>query len=362
VARILALSPFSLEIAREEVDSGRSPDQILYGLNYFEQRGHTVRSIPSEQSPRLRKATQLIRRSPIPLGELDQQWAALRAMREVDLVYCPTQGVAQLLSFLRAAGRFDRPIVTVVHQADRGRLSRPRRPVTRAMLRGVDAYPAMTGPLVKELARIAGTEERTMPLKFGPDAHWYPRSAEIGRGVVAVGRSNRDFETFFRAAEQTHVPAWIVCREELAPQNAASSHIRVVTHRHGSGASMLGIAPRDLVDLYARARAVAIPLHDRWPWPLSGLTSMADALGMGKATIVTRNPWLDIDVEALGIGIWVRAGDVDGWREAITYLDEQPEVALEMGRRARALVDTGERSSATFASQLLEIFDRVLTR
>jgi glycosyltransferase involved in cell wall biosynthesis len=115
-----------------------------------------------------------------------------------------------------------------------------------------------------------------------------------------------------------------------------------------------------LTELYADARAVAIPLHVRWPWTVNGLLVLMDALGVGKPVIVTRNHLIDLDVEGLGIGIWVEPGDVAGWRGAIRHLDAHPEIALEMGQRARALVDSGERSSLTFAEEVLEIFDRVL--
>jgi phosphoribosylcarboxyaminoimidazole (NCAIR) mutase len=357
VARILVLNNYDLESTRQEVAAGRAPDHLLYGLNHFEARGHEVRVVAYGRSRRLRRAGAALRRFPIPLGDLDQQASVLRMAREADLVYCPSQNVAQSLAYLRAAGRFDRPIVWVVHHPlDRGRLSGPRRPVMRAMLRGLDAYPALSAPVAEELAAIAGTSQRTEWLKWGPDPEWYPHDGEVGRGVVAAGRTNRDFETFAQGASQTDVPVWIACPERFAPRGQWPANIRILSKADGTA-----LAYADLADLYARARAVAIPLHVGWPWPLNGLQSLMDALGVGKPVLVTRNPWIDIDVERLGIGIWVDPGDALGWREAIRYLDEEPQVAVEMGRRARALVDSGERSSRTFAEQVMAIFDRVLS-
>ena len=116
----------------------------------------------------------------------------------------------------------------------------------------------------------------------------------------------------------------------------------------------------EMVELYAQARVIAIPLNVGWPLWMNGLTSVMDALGMGKPMIITRHPLIDIDVEGLGIGICVDPGDVEGWHRAITHLHENDDVALEMGRRARALVDEGQYSSSAFAAQLTEIFERVL--
>jgi len=357
VARILVLNNYDLESTWQEVAAGRCPDHLLYGLNHFEARGHEVRVVPYERSRWLRRASETLRRFPIPLGDLDQQASVLRMSREADLVYCPSQNVAQSLGYLRAAGAFNRPIVWVVHHPlDCGRLSRPRRPVMRVLLRGLDAYPALSAPVADELAAIAGTAERTGWLKWGPDPNWYPQTAEAGRGVVAAGRTHRDFKTFARGAGQTDVPVWIVCPERSRPAGPWPSSVQMISDADG-----VALAYGGLVDLYSRARAVAIPLHVGWPWSVNGLQSLMDALGVGKPVIVTRNPWIDIDVERLGIGIWVEPGDAGGWRDAIRYLDEQPEVAIEMGRRARALVDSGVRSSRTFADQVMAVFDRVLS-
>ena len=82
---------------------------------------------------------------------------------------------------------------------------------------------------------------------------------------------------------------------------------------------------------------------------------------MGKPVIMTRNPYVDIDIEKEGIGRWVDPGDVDGWREAIQWFADHEEEARAMGERARMLVDNGLNSS-TFADQIMDIFDRILKR
>jgi len=334
VARILVLNNYDMRAARANVAAGHSPDHVLYGLNHFERHGHTVTVVPYERSQALKRASAALRRSPIPLGDLDLQASVLRAARDADLVYCPCQNIAHVLAYMRWAHVFDVPMVWVVHHPlDRGRLSRPRRPVMRALLRGLDGYPALSEPLARDLAAIAGSDERTGVVKWGPDPIWYPGSNGVGNGVVSVGRTNRDFETLARAADQTDIEC------------------RIVTS---------GMTHRALLELYAQARVIAIPLRVQWPWPMNGLQSLMDALGMGKPVIVTRNPWLDLDVEELGIGIWVAPGDVAGWRSAIRYVDQNPDVAAEMGGRARALVDEGHRSSASFAQQVMGMFERAL--
>jgi glycosyltransferase involved in cell wall biosynthesis len=111
-----------------------------------------------------------------------------------------------------------------------------------------------------------------------------------------------------------------------------------------------------LLEHLAQARAIAIPLERQQH--LCGITSLMDALGIGKPVIMTRNPQIDLDIEQLGIGIWVEPGDVEGWTRALTWFDAHPAEAMEMGARARALVDRGLNSRA-FANDVMDLFDRV---
>ena len=89
-----------------------------------------------------------------------------------------------------------------------------------------------------------------------------------------------------------------------------------------------------------------------------GLTTLVEALALGKAVITTDNPTFPIDVEKEGIGIKVPYGDVDGWIKAITYMSGHPEEVKEMGRKARLLAERTynlERCSKEVADVLLSL-------
>jgi glycosyltransferase involved in cell wall biosynthesis len=86
-----------------------------------------------------------------------------------------------------------------------------------------------------------------------------------------------------------------------------------------------------------------------------------DVLGMGKPVIMTRQPFIDLDIEAEGIGIWVDNGDINGWIRAMQYFENYPQQALEMGNRARKLAET-RMNSLFFANQVMDIFDSILER
>ena len=89
---------------------------------------------------------------------------------------------------------------------------------------------------------------------------------------------------------------------------------------------------------YRRAFAIAIPLTETED--LAGLTSLLDAMAVGKPVIMTRNKHIDLDLEKEGIGLWVKPGDLAGWQQAIAYLLAHPEEAAAMGDRGRRLCET----------------------
>jgi hypothetical protein len=357
VARILVLDGFGISGRRQAVDDGQMPDHMLLGVKHLERAGHTVEVIQTGRSGFWGTVSGAVARVPLPVGDLEQQRRVLRAASQAEALYAPGQARGIGLALLRSLGRFELPTVWLMHHPfDCGRLAWMRRPYMRRALRGIDRYPALTEPVARELRAFGRDNGRTRVLSYGPDPDWYPKPEGLGRGVIAAGNMKRDFETFARAQAQTHVPGWIVCARELEPQSSPGSRTQVLSHESGAGMPL-----ESLLALYAQARAIAIPLRIEWPWTINGLTSLADALGLGKPVIMTRNPLLDMDLEGLGIGITVEPGDVDGWRKAIEHLDQHPEVAAEMGARARALVDDGVCSSRTFGQELVQIFEEVLS-
>jgi glycosyltransferase involved in cell wall biosynthesis len=172
--------------------------------------------------------------------------------------------------------------------------------------------------------------------------------------VISAGRTGRDFVTFGRAVTQTTCPATIVC---------ASSYVSPEFKEFGPNVTVLAhpnpihYSYRDLLDMYVSAAAIAIPMVQTPA--LCGLTSLLDALGMGRAVIMTRNPLIDIDVEVEKIGFWIAPGDTQGWQRAVQFVADHPDEIAEMGRRARRIAE--ERyNSRLFAAKLLEIVDRAL--
>ena len=207
------------------------------------------------------------------------------------------------------------------------------RPLVSLMLSGISAMPTLSQAVATEANALA-RRPIARALRWGPDQDFYPPPQYPGHGILAAGRTGRDFSTFGRAATGASAPVTILTFRSAATPDFA---------QFGPNVAVLMpetfISYAETARMFAAARALAIPMVAQDG--LCGLTSLMDALGAGKAVIMTRNPLIDIDIEGLGIGKWVEPGDVSGWVDALRYFDENPDAAVEMGRRARKLVDDG---------------------
>jgi glycosyltransferase involved in cell wall biosynthesis len=353
MARLLVLNNYPLDILWEDVKRGATPDHLLFGINFLARAGWELTFPPVGDRGLGQVLNVLLRRArfPIPLGDLRQQQHAWKALNNCDVIYAASQTQAHMLSYLRAVGIVTPPIVCLAHHPlNRGRLIPLRDPFLRWQLEGTDAFPALSRTVCAQINAVAPGKSDV--ISFGPDANFYPKSDTAGRGLLAVGRTGRDFVTFGHGVSGSRAPAKIICLQKDVSQHFRSfqANVEILVQPD------YGWMPyAELIRHYASARALAIPLGNQVS--IAGLSSLADALGMGKAVFMTRHPLVDLDIEGLGIGRWIEPGDVDGWRNAADWIDDHPEDVLAMGRRARQLVDDG-LNSERFAQQLQAILER----
>jgi len=355
VRRVLVTTPLGL--AADGSWQYRQPDHYGFGVNRFRDHGYEV--VPAPVVTR-RSRLDALRRMPSGLGvrygDLARQAAAFMQQREIDLVYDPwdIKGDALLLAGLRACGALRRPLVAYVHSRPFPDTPTWQRLPRELFYSGCDALPAMSAWVAGELSARPRWARKTRVLLLGPDAGYYEPATAVGRDVVCVGKSLRDFETLGRAASHTTAHVHIVCPRSAVTRAfahfAKNVAVTTVDDRH--------LLPRSVVDAIIRdARAVAIPLSTTRL--MAGLWSLFDALGFAKPVIMTRHPAVPFDLEEGGVGRWVGLQDEAGWADALQYFEDNEDEAFTMGRRARALVDEG-LNSATFAEQMTRLFDDVL--
>jgi hypothetical protein len=194
------------------------------------------------------------------VGDLAQQRAALALRKSIGLVYCPMgQRHVLLLRYLHALKLFNVPIVCLAHHPiDPAALHSWRTPFVRLALRGSDALPSFSRVVSEAINALPNQAVASAAPSLGPDASFYSRADDLGHGVVAAGKMHRDWLTFATAAVRTDSPTTIICPRETAdPRLAAfADAVRVLSPKPGTVFSL-----RWLLEQYAHARVLAIPLH-----------------------------------------------------------------------------------------------------
>lgn len=318
---------------------GEYPAHHLWGAAHLKDFGIQTDILPFEKFPTLNNYWRLqkfLKLDQLGMRGLDQQIRALASCPH-DLIYSACQNHTFLLARLRALGILRTPVIAVIHHPV------AQGSAEKIFFTGHDRLICLSESVRQQL--LAGyaflDPEKVIKLDWGVDEAFYGDYREAGSDIsntipviVSAGKSNRDHDVLVTAASGLNCQVHIYCSEDSKPKvNPLPSNVVLTT-----GAKRANPASyRELVEVYKQAFAIAIPLNETDA--LAGLTSLMDALAVGRPVIMTRNPYIDIDIEALGIGIWCDTADDAGWRAALSRLLNNPAEAANMGRKARQLAD-----------------------
>jgi glycosyltransferase involved in cell wall biosynthesis len=147
--------------------------------------------------------------------------------------------------------------------------------------------------------------------------------------IFSIGLDKgRDFDLLMEATESLGQQLKIKAgRYDLPVDRARFPHVEVIDRF---------LPYREIRDLYDKASVVAITTYDT---PNAcGVTSLMEAMAMGKAVVVSNNPALAdyLPPPTVEAAIVVPIGDLAAVRRAIAFLLENPDKATAMGKRARA--------------------------
>lgn len=184
--------------------------------------------------------------------------------------------------------------------------------------------------------------------------YWTPGGVTEDRLIVSAGLEHRDYSTLFRAASDLDASVVVGAASNWS-RHRASGNVVPANIRLGS------FDYEGLRSLYARAALVVVPLKDIDNQ--AGVTTLLEAMAMGKAVVVTQTSGQTDVVEdrraaARGAlrqraasltrvladraglpveptGFYVAPGDADGLRAAMTYLLEHPEERARLGQAGR---------------------------
>lgn len=175
-------------------------------------------------------------------------------------------------------------------------------------------------------SRITVVGSRVDTTFFTPDAT-VPQKVQI----CSAGAINRDYDTLIEAARPLGVPLKIAADTAWAYSkgNAGTTPARPLPDfvEMRSWKTYL-----NLRGLYAESRVLVVPLARPI---LSGVTVALEGMAMGKAVIVTHNPYIEEFLEEGESGLFVPAGDVETLRKKLRNLLDHPDEAERLGARAR---------------------------
>lgn len=345
--KLLFVNDYPMDEAMMLWKRGEYPGHHLWGATHFEAHGIEFDIAELCERPALQKFGLRSKRS--FLESLERQLRMLLSSRKYDVIYSASQHSTWLLSWLRSRGLFRTPVVALVHHPLQGRLT------GRAFVEGHDRLLFLSEAAHQDTVRRYGKNSGKFEvLPWGVDLAFYRPALEggtPGRFFISAGKVNRDNDTLAAAFATMDFELDIYCSADTRPVLEPTTNVNV--HSHPSGH---GITYKNLLEEYKQSYAIAICLKDTEA--LAGLTSLYDAMAMGKAVVMTRNKNIDIDIEKEGIGIWIEAGDVEAWRQAVQLLVAQPALTERMGKKARQLCEK-KFSLEMFSSQLARVLKSV---
>lgn len=261
----------------------------------------------------------------------DAALAMLGYMRrkEYDVIYSNGENVS-----IPLAAMLKRHRVRPLHILIGHHLSTPKKKLflrsLSAQMDAVFVYASTQKSYGVEALRMRENTLHLIP--FHADHRFYrpvPISQEApGRMICSAGLEWRDYPTMLEAIKDIDVEV------RLAAASPWSKHRNETENRELPGnVSARRYEYNELRRLYADARFVVVPLYDNDFQ--AGITTILEAMAMGKAVITTRTLGQRDTIRDGINGLYVPPGDVRALRNAIVRLLEDPAEAARLGAQAR---------------------------
>lgn len=149
--------------------------------------------------------------------------------------------------------------------------------------------------------------------------------------ICAVGQELRDYPTLVDAVRGLDVDVAIAAVSPWSTREDSSAGLDVPGNVAARGYDLF-----DLRQLYADAAFVVVPLQETDFQ--AGITTILEAMSMGKAVICTRTTGQDDTIVDDETGIYVQPGDIGELTGAIARLRDDPAEAARLGANGRRWV------------------------
>ena len=196
-------------------------------------------------------------------------------------------------------------------------------------------------------------------LYWGDDLDYVDKQLITKQGTffISTGREHRDFPLLISAFSNTIATLELYTNlvnydsnyEYLLGMKGMHDNIKIKFVEKSTETT------RMLAQRAAECICVVIPLIQKDIYYCLGLTSVIEAMALGKPIISSRNPYSPIDIEKEGIGFFV--DDEESWIKAINFIANNPQKAFDMGRKARKLAEQ-KYNIQECAKQIQSIFEK----
>jgi glycosyltransferase involved in cell wall biosynthesis len=283
------------------------------------------RAVASSRHPLIRIAA---------IGSLDAGLAVLGFLRsrDYDVIFSNGENVSIPLAALLTLRRTRPGHVLIGHRLS----ARKKAPFLRALQSQMDAiflYAAAQQHHAERQLKIPSEKLHRIP--FHADTRFYRPMPEVrtARRICSAGLELRDYPTLVEAVRGLDVDVRLAAASPWSkrPNETADRSLP-------SNVDARGYNYRELRDLYAGSRFVVVPLYENDFQ--AGVTTILEAMAMGKAVIVSRTEGQTDVIEHDVNGLYVPPGDVTALRNAIVRLLEHPEEADRLGAAARRTVES----------------------
>ncbi len=260
----------------------------------------------------------------------------IRQAKSCDAVFSISYRGLELLMILRRLHLFSKPIFVWQHAAFQPASKSLSDRIKTWMLGGIEEFFFFNKEIADEAIKT-GKVKNYCIVPYGTDVDFYAspaKSKQTHQRLVFLlsGIENRDYQTLIDAFADLPVELEIY----TFPSNANHNYSQVLEGVKASNISIhiveKPINPVELRSISAKADCIVIstlPLPHKYP---CGLTSIVEAMALGKPIIATSNPWYGIDIEKEGIGYVVN--NVAEWKKVIRNIIENPSMLYKMGERA----------------------------
>ncbi len=334
--KILLLIPSVLKTGVEaEVAADRHPVMDYYALAETLRREHgcavdflDYAAAEADHSPGTRVAAR---------GGLDAAlaWMAFHRRRGYDAIFSNGENVGVPLALLMRCVAGGPRHVTIGHRLSTGKkqifftkLKAQRR------LNTIFVYAKSQEEWA--VSRLGIAPEKLALIPFHADARFYrplPQAVVLPDQICSAGLEWRDYPTLIDA---------VGTMPELSVKLAAASPWSKHDNETAGRALPPNVEARrysyaELRDLYAASSFVVVPLKETDFQ--AGITTILEAMAMGKAVIATRTTGQTDVITDGENGLTVAPGDVAGWREAICRLRGDAVLRTRLGANARRWVE-----------------------